>query len=361
MPSIFYQRAGLYFTALALVVTLSSCGTLFGRHGYFRDRGDDYVKATEIPPMKVPDQMDSGGISELFVIPPISNEYVDVDKEFEAPRPDFTSSTEQALVKIQKLDKRRWIAMNASLSEVWPRVQHFLEENKIETTLVDPANGEIETTWLMLKEDASARDRYQIKIEPGIHANSCEIHITQVTVASEIPASSHINWPAASVNPEREKWLLDKLASYLTQDDKSGASLVAQSAGGARKVEFVQPYQADPFLVFTLDKERVWASVGGSLNRHPFAIVDADQGKSVYQFTYDPTPIDNEKPGFFCRLFGCDKRAMARREKNLQHYRLQVIVMEASEIKVFIQNENGETLPYRDAQKLLSLIRSQLV
>jgi len=347
--------------SILVIISLCSCSALFGRHGFFRDRGDDYVKATEIPPMKVPEGKDTSAISELFVIPPISNEYVDTEKEFEAPRPSFTSSTEQALVKIQKLDNRRWIAISSGLSEVWPRVQHFLQENKIETTLADPGTGQIETAWLTLKEDAGSKDRYQIKIEPGIHANSSEIHIIQVTVNTETPASGNINWPAASINPDREKWLLDKLASYLTQDDKSGASLVAQSVGGARKVEFVQPYQADPFLVFTLDRGRTWASVGGALNQHPLAMVDSDQDKGVYQFTFDPTPLDNEKPGFFCRLFGCDKRAEKKREKNLQHYQLQIIALDANEIKVFVQNENGGALPYGEAQKLLSLIRNQLV
>jgi len=361
MNSALRQRTLLRLITLLLVVVLTSCNALFGRHGYFRDRGDDYVKANEIPPMKVPEHMDSGSISELFVIPPISNEYVDTEKEFEAPRPNLNSSTEQTPIKIQKLDNRRWIAINAGVSEVWPRVQHFLQENKIEATLTDPASGEIETAWLTLKEDAANKDRYQIKIEPGIHANSCEIHIIQVTVSNETPASDHINWPSMSVNPEREKWLLDKLANYLTQDDKSGASLVAQSVGGARKVDFVQPYQADPFLVFSLDEDRAWASVGGALNQYPFAIVDLNRGTGVYQFSYDAMPIDKDKPGFFCRLTGCVKRAAAKRKKNLLHYQLQVITLDTKEVKVMIKSDHGELLPYQEAEKLLSLIKNQLV
>ena len=348
-------------TAIILVIFLSSCGSLFGREGYFRDRGDDYVKANEIPPMQVPENLDSQTVSELFVIPPISNEYVDTEKEFEVPRPDFISSSQQAEIRIQKLDARRWIAVNANASEVWPRVQHFLDENKIPSVANNAVSSEIETEWLKLSDESSTRDRYKIRIEQGIHANSSEVHVIQITASPDAAVKGNISWPATSVNPEREKWLLDKLAVYLTKDDKSGASLLAQSVGGARKVEFVQPYQADPFLVFSLDMDRTWASIGGALGQYPYAIVDSDRNLGIYHLSYDPTPADNEKPGFFCRLIGCDKRAMKKRLKNLQYYRLQAVTFSPKEIRVFIQNNNGEALPRKEAEKLLSLIRSLLV
>jgi outer membrane protein assembly factor BamC len=349
------------FAATILVVCLSSCSALFGHEGFFRDRGDDYLKANEIPPMKVPDNLDSSAISELFVVPPISNEYVDIDKRFEAPRPGFISSSQQTQVTIQKLDARRWIAMNVNASEVWPRVQRFLEENKMPVIPASAAVGEIETGWLVLDGEPSSRDRYKIRVEQGIHASSCEIHIIQITVASSDTAQGQVNWPAASVNPDREKWLLDKLANYLTRDDKSGASLLAQSLGGPRKVEFVQPYQADPFLVFTLDMDRTWASLGGALGKHPYAVVDADRDAGIYHFSYDPTPPDDGKHGFFCRLIACDKRANDERIKNLQYYRIQVVNFNTNEIRVFVQNSAGEALPHREAEKLLTLIRNLLV
>jgi len=309
--------------------------------------------------MKVPEGLSSSAISELYVIPPISNDYVDTEAEFVVPRPNFSSITEQAQVKIQKLDSRRWIAINSSPSEVWPRIQHFLEENKIETTMTDPANGEIETAWLVLKDESSSKDRYHIKVEQGIHANSSEIHVIQVTVTNAVPGNGKINWPATSVNPEREKWLVDKLASYLTADDKAGATLLAQSVGGARKVDFIQPYQSEPFLVFTLDMERVWASVGGAVSQHPFAMVDLNRSEGTYQVTFDPTPVDKEKPGFFCRLFWCDKRAAAAREKNLLHYQLQIHSTDNNEVKLFVKSASGEALPIKDAEKLLSILRNQ--
>ena len=73
----------IYRRALALLCTiffLSSC-SLFDRDGWLRDRGDDYLGAKEIPPMQVPEELDDSSISEMFVIPPIENEYVDTEED----------------------------------------------------------------------------------------------------------------------------------------------------------------------------------------------------------------------------------------------------------------------------------------
>lgn len=350
-----------FLIAAILVAGLSSCSALFGPEGFFRDRGDEYLHAHEIPEMTVPANLDAGAISELYVVPPISNEYIDIDKEFEVPRPNFIGNTAQAEVKIQKLEQRRWITMNSSPSDVWPRVQDFLDENKIPVMPTGSAVGEIETEWLVLSGENGSRDRYKIRIEQGIHTNSSEIHVIQMTVAAGEASKGGVQWPAVSVNPEREKWLLDKLAVYLTQDQKPGASLLAQSLGNSRKVDFVQPYQADPYLVFALDMDRTWASIGGALGQYPYAIVKADRDNGLFYFSYDTMPLDTEEPGFFCRLTNCDKRAEKKRMDNLQYYRLQVVVFNANEIKVFVQTNSGEALPQRDAEKLLTLIRNLLV
>jgi outer membrane protein assembly factor BamC len=342
-------------------MSLSSCSALFGRHGFFRDRGDDYVKANEIPPMKVPASLDAGAISELYVIPTISNEYVDTEAEFEAPKPDFKSAVDQSQVRIQKLDQQRWIAINVSPSEIWPRVQHFLVESRIGTASADPATGKIETVWLTPLGNSTSHDRYQISVEQGLRSNACEIHVIHLAVDGVVPGSGKVDWPAASTDREKEKWLLDTLAKYLTQEDKSGASLLAQSVGGSQKVEFMQPLQTEPFLSFTLDKARTWASVGGALKQFPFVITNSDSTSGKYSISYDPKPLDMGKPGFFCRLTGCKKREQAAREQGLQHYWVLMDNPDEQHCRVFVRSESGKALPAHDAEKVLSLIKKQLV
>ncbi|MDB6145928.1 MAG: putative lipoprotein, partial [Pseudomonas sp.] len=47
------RLAGL--SALALIISSTSgCGWLWGQDGYFRDRGSDYLEATQTAPMQLP-------------------------------------------------------------------------------------------------------------------------------------------------------------------------------------------------------------------------------------------------------------------------------------------------------------------
>jgi outer membrane protein assembly factor BamC len=271
--------SGLFFCALFFL--LSGCSSLFGREGYFRDRGDDYLHSAEIPPMKVPKELDSSAISELFVIPPISNEFVDLEVEFETPRSSFDASREKAQVKIQKLDNRRWILINSSPAIIWPRIKGFLEENQLSLAFEDPITGKMETGWLVLKDEPETKDRYRFQVEQGLHISTTEIHVRQITTSTQTPGGGNINWPSASSNPEREKWIIDKLAAYLAQNDTAPVSLVAQSIGRVQKVSYVQPYQSEAYILMSLDRERVMASVGGALNKAPFAVEDTHHKNRV--------------------------------------------------------------------------------
>ena len=228
-----------------MALTLPGCSWLFGRHGFFRDRGDDYMKSTEMPPMQVPANLSASAITELLVIPPISNEYLDADKEFEAPRPHLVTGNTAIEVKIQKLDARRWIVINNPPNVVWARVKHFLDEKQFALAEVDAVMGLMETDWLKLDNEPDTKDRYRLKLEQGIHPNTTEIHVTQITVAASVPGTGSVNWPANSMNPDREKWMLDQLSNYLAVDDKVSYSLLAQAIAGAKKIEIIQPYQGE--------------------------------------------------------------------------------------------------------------------
>jgi len=348
----------------AVILITGACGSLFGREGYFRDRGDDYLHATEIPPMKVPRELDSSAISELFVIPPISNEFVDLESNFEVPRSSFEGAREKAQVKIQKLDNRRWILVNSSPATVWPRIKRYLEVNQLTLASEDALNGKLETVWLTLKDEPDSKDRYRFVVEQGLHASTTEVHILQITAAFATPGGGNINWPPVSTNPEREKWMIENLAGYLAQEDSAPVSLLAQSIGRAQKVSFVQPYQGEAFILMTLDRERVLASVGGALNQLPFAIEDTHRSRGYFYASYDPEyrELAEEKaPGFFARLFYSHNREESKRNAKLLHYRIQIEPVAEQEMRILVRDREGNELPSQERDRLLQKIRQGLL
>lgn len=342
--------------------TIAGCSALFGRDGYFRDRGDDYLHAYEIPPIKLVGGGRSPAISEMFVIPGVGNEYVDADKEFEVPKPE-KSTVDTAIVKLQTLHERQWISISGSPGKVWPLVLKFFDDESLGLAMTDPANGYIETIWLQLKNQESGQDKYRIALEQGLQPAHTEIHVTQV---SSLVAAHHgdmSDWPKYSDHPERAKWLTEKLANYLANQGDAGVSLLAQTISYKPKVQFVKIYQGEAFLAFGIDFDRVWASVGGALTTHPFAIEDINRSEGVFEISYDPEPLPDpaETPGFFSRLLGAEKRAQEKRLKNLHHYRIYITEGPDSEYHVYLRTRDNEKLPPEMLDKLLQLLRNQLV
>ncbi len=346
---------------LVTLFTLNACGSLFGRDGYFRDRGDSYVYAEEIPPMSVPEELDDSAITELFVIPPVSNDYVDPDVEFEAPRHSMIEAREVAQVKIQKLGTRRWIAINSPPGGVWPQVNSYLDEQSIKVAHSDAVTGEIETVWLRLKEEPETKDRYRLSVQQGLHPNTTEIHIVQITVDRMVPAEGKVNWPDTSMNANREAWMLNKLANHLARQQGDSISLLAQAIGGDRKVELVRPYQGDPFLLVYLDMDRTWATVSGAVSDQAMRLDEMVESERLLKVTFDPSwrPEDGEdEDGFFSRFFdfGDDDD-----NEGLRRYHIYLEEFDQNEIRVYVKDSNGNPVPHQEAAKILSYIRYHLV
>ena len=71
----------------ALALSMGGCGLFFGEDGVFRDRGDDYLKAQSVEPIKIPSDSQGERIGQLFVIPEAGNVGGHAATEFTVPKP----------------------------------------------------------------------------------------------------------------------------------------------------------------------------------------------------------------------------------------------------------------------------------
>ncbi|TQV85617.1 outer membrane protein assembly factor BamC [Exilibacterium tricleocarpae] len=294
----------------ALIPALAGCSMLFGQEGYFRDRGDDYLKADSIPPIIVPEGLSESSLDELYVIPSVARDSGEgvAGGVFEVPRPQELGTgqlTEK--VKIQRLGESRWILINTPPSEVWPRVRNFLGRAGLQVAFTDATNGIIETDWLQFKTDPDNKDRYRLQIEQGVQPESTEIHVLHMSVGKDVPAGGQVNWPAGSANAERESWMIDELAATLASEESSGAtSLLAQTIGGGPKVAILTT-TIEPLLHMELPYTRAWATVGYAVQRGGFHLWDDDKTMGIYYVGFRQEPDEDEEPGFLSRWFGGDE------------------------------------------------------
>ncbi len=357
---------------------------------------DDYYRAEVLPPISVPEGMQTTSLEPLYVVPDIperedelllSRDY----GSFEAPRPDplATSGATESGVKIQKLGDERWILIDASTSQVWPRTQSFLSRYGIGVAVNDPALGLIETDWVVFKADAEQKHRYRIWIEQGLRPDTTEVHVVHREVPEAFSDASSLEWNRTSQDAEREAFLLDELAAALAANaSNNSASLLGQKVGGNAKsdIEFID---SEPVLQLRLDAARAWATVLHALNQEEFALWESDFDKRVALMSHMVQGDDDTS--FIGGLFADDDlpeqapvtldEALSRLVQNSQVKALfgeiegvgytsskplpdtYLVVMKAGEREAsfYVRTAQGTRLSPRDARQILTLIRRNLI
>lgn len=338
--------------AILSILAMNGC-SLFDDDGMFRNKGGDYLLAGESPPIQVPEDLDAGAVGELYRIPEIPETSVLEDIEG-TPRPQLLSTNVlEEEIKIQSLPGGRWVLINRLPSEVWPRVRSILNRNAIPTALADATTGIIETVWLEFEDDPEQNHRYRFSIEQGVQPKSTEISILHMAMTkdAEIPA-----WPVSSTDEEREKTMLNVLAGALAGDASSGTvSMLAQEIGGESKVDILTPKDQTPYILLRLDYDRSWASVGYSVSKEEFSIVDQDRTAGVLYVHHSVEDKKDDKPGLIRRMFGAETLDQGP-EAN---YEVRVSRGDGG-IEVRIFDKEQDELARVEALRLLKKIRANL-
>jgi outer membrane protein assembly factor BamC len=293
---------------VGLSVSLSGCGMFFGDDGVFRNRENDYLKADSLPPLVLPESANKEALGELYPIPPISAADFGYDataSEYDVPRPmPLSANMLQDNVKIQRVGENSWILVNDAPGELWPRVRNFLNNNNLSVARADLKQGIIETGWLQFKTDPNTQDKYRLQIDQGIQPETSEIHITHISVPGAAKPTIEPEWPAKSVNAEREKWMLDELAATLASDTVEGGTslLAAQGLGSSAAAKAaLGMYRNEPVMTLKVDRVRTMATITYAAKRDGFQLLDSDSGTGLFYVFYQKP--EDAKPGWFKRLF----------------------------------------------------------
>jgi outer membrane protein assembly factor BamC len=286
---------------------LSACSMigldLFGEDGFFRDRQGDYLEASSIPRIEVPDDKDSYVIDDLLVIPELATRSNQTFVQAPRPRP-LQGNPDQAVV-IQSLGDRSWIAIDASVSQVWPRVRQYFLENNIELALENPANGLLDTIWFVRSSDAETQEKFRVRVEPGFQNDSAEVSLVHISVPQSEQVSDDLSWPEQSMDDDYAYETLAEISFYLANEIRNyQASTVSFLAGNVSSEGRASILTEDgiDMLHLKADYERSWAAVGRALERANIEIVDEDVDAGVFSVVYDENDEEDDEPGFIDRL-----------------------------------------------------------
>lgn len=295
-------KLALLLTAL---MSLVGCRYVTGENGILRDRGGSYTDALILPPMAIPDELDSYTIDQLYVIPEQLASLAEPFDEVPLPKPIEARLNEGVI--IQALGSKRWIVIDATPSQVWPLVRDYWSELQIILDYENPSSGVMETAWVEVDNDFEKRHKYRISIEPGLHSGYSEIYVTHYENLRTDPVPIVISWPEISNALDLEKEVGDSISQYLADRNdvyqSSTSSLLAGSIQSERKANIVEASSGETVLELRVDYNRAWVVVRQALENANIAITDSNRDESFYNVSFSGIVKEEQEPGLIGRIF----------------------------------------------------------
>lgn len=262
------------FVALITLLLIVATGCTW------RDRANDYRQAQLSKPLQLPPQIPSNALSDSYRVPGIESHVV-LPGKFSVPQPDpLIKDAEQGVVRIQKMGEERWILLDGSPGQIWPRLRGFLNLAGFPVARTDAVNGIIETAWVQPKLEDRPRERYRFRIEQGVQRGTSEIYVLQSVVES-----SDSRWPRGSASEEREQQMTMALAQFLADSEAAtSVSMLAErnvEAGG--RIFLVGGPK--PYVKLLLPFDRAWASLANAIEKSGFVIDDRNRSEGQYWIT----------------------------------------------------------------------------
>ncbi len=356
-----------------LAVTASSmtgCGWLMGKDGYFRDRGSDYLEARPTPAIQLPEGAQAKRLDPLLPIPHRITSAAPA-AEYKVPRPlPLPASALAGDFSVQKSGALSWVVAQRIPAQVWPVAQQFFEANGLKIAEERPHLGEFTSQWqapsefnpsLVRQVWGSApndlQTRFRVRIEPGVQRNSSEIFIDQ----AQRNASSQVEapWSDSAVTNSSAAVLLEELNVYLAQRTEKGDSvslLASKTYDTPKRVSLIDGGNNTKVLRLDASFDRAWSSVGRALSAADIRVDDLNRSTGVYYIDL-AEGAKKEEPGFFKRLFSSKKKAAETVSKERYIVRLTAINQQ-----VFVSVERDlETLAPADVSlRVLEQLRSNL-
>lgn len=348
-------RPGRAIVVLLLGLLQLSCSYLAGDDGIFRDRQGEYLRAPVEPEIRVPDNLDSFTLDQLYVVP---DEVISVSEDLtgSVPRPKPLDSNRPEGVMIRRFSGENWIVIAAAPGQVWPRVRDYWTQRGIELDYENPVDGVMETVWRFSPGIIDEREKLRLRIEPGIHNGSSEISLVQISRPESATANELIVWPRLSDSEEREFEVLQEISQYLADRtdiySSSSASLLAGSLSGESKASLIESPGQSPVLEVRISLNRAWGQVGQALGDAGIDVLSRDRDNNVFEVDFAGQDGEVEGGGFFSRVFSDDEE-----EQQSSTNRFQLRLEEISNgVRITARPVDGNSPAAVEAELLQSIL-----
>ena len=356
--------------ALAIILLLNGCGAA---DKVAPGRKIDYKKSDTTEALEVPPDLSSTTINEApaMVESISSTRQQDPDAAIGrvAVMPDTGS------LRVERDGDQQWLVIQATPSEVWPRVREFWMQEGFLLKLEDPRVGIIETGWAENRADipqgpirntlgkvldvaysAATRDQYRVRLEAGAETGTTELFLTHRGVEEVVtgPATDTTTvWKPRPTDPELEAEMLKRLMVFMGVEQQKAQTMLATRTPRQVRAQLVAD-DTGAMLMVMEDFSRAWRRTGIALDRVGFAVEDRNRAEGIYYVRYSDPLATQDDEGLLSGLaFWSKDEAVARQ------YQIELLA-EGAQTRVIVNDANGNRETSSTGKRILTLLEEQL-
>lgn len=279
-------------------------------------------------------------------------------------------------MRVERDGNLRWLSVDRSPSEVFPRLMEFWEEQGFVVTVSDPKAGLIQTEWTENRAkvpegwirsllgsvldqvwDSGERERFRTRLERV--GDRTEVYVSHEQMIERRVGgydSSQVVWEHGEEDPGLNAAMLARMLVFLGTDVDEARTLIAQAENQPQRPQVEQTEASgDAVLRVAEPFDRAWRRVGIALDSGGFSVEDRDRSAGEYYIRYLDTDTGEKRqdPNVFSRIFGTEQGAEA------SQYRL-VLREEAGQTLVTVLNNKGERDMTPTARRLLGVLANNM-
>lgn len=387
------RNATLLTVLLPGLLLLPACSSTPDEDGYLPDRRLQYKKQREASEnLEIPPDLIAGGFDDAMDVPPLGgsttlSEYVGRQSTQHRTAGGGTKVLPEVKnIELRREGDRRWLEIARSPQEVWPKIVGFWRSQGILLVEQDPSTGVMRTDWLEnradIKQDfitnmlrkvmdgiyaTSLRDRYRIRIEPGLRAGTTDLYLTHRAMEERLRSNAvgeetSSIWVPAPTDPDKEATMLRRLMLYLGASEQQAGGAVAQkrpaAAAGGTKSQLVKGPDGERLLIVSDEYRRAWRLTGIVLDRVGFAVEDRDRAQGIYYVRHKDLAEGDQKKGWGSKLafwrWGKDKKDAATARYQVK------LTADGAQTRVTVRDRAGQPAPSATADRILQLLNEQI-
>ena len=371
------MRMNKRYTGLALgmgLVLLAGCSQLNQLTG--REETVDYKSTVVGDPLSIPPDLTQANRDARYRAPEGTTTFSQYAQNEQARLSANSAGNvlpQASGVSVMRDGDLRWLVVDKSPEEVYPKVIDFWGEQGFTIHSQDARAGLMETDWAENRAkipegwirsalgsiieqvfDSGERERFRTRLE-RVNGKT-EIYIShQQMVETPTPDGAAFKWVFGKEDPGLNAAMLARLMVFLGIDVDNAQAMVTQAEKEVDRPDVVAMPAGQTALTLGEPYDRAWRRVGVAIDSAGFAVEDRDRSTGDYFVRYldSDTGQKIEQQNVISRMFGGRNTAEAER------FRIHVADQGSSSV-VTVLDQNGQVQSTDTAKRIIAVLSSHM-